>query len=101
MISYNSEAIQEICYRHAEAVRHLGDEAATSLKARQADIQAARNVFELLVGDLAVDGNTCTLRIPGLLAIEMEPNYPNHNEGGLYDWATVSRVKLMKINDVK
>jgi len=72
-----------------------------SLHGRHSDIQAAGNVFELPVGQVITDGPICTLVVPDELKIEMVPNYAAAGEGNLYDWSTVTRVKIMRINDVK
>lgn len=101
LISYNTQLLQEICFHTSTAAQYLGDEAAISLQARHSDIQAAYNVFELLVGQLSVDGNLCTLTLSNVLSIEMAPNYPTVDDGRLYDWSTVGRVKFMGINDVR
>lgn len=100
LISYNSELLQEICFRTPTAIEYLGEKAATSLQARHSDIQAANNVYELLVGQISVVGNLCTLETE-LLVIQMTPNYPALVDGSHYDWLTVARVKLMRINDVR
>ncbi|MAZ15254.1 MAG: hypothetical protein CL535_02780 [Ahrensia sp.] len=101
LIAYNTELLRDICFRDSIAKEHLGEKAAISLQARHSDIQAASNVFELLVGQVSVDGNLCTLTVPGFLSIVMAPNYPVSNDGSVYDWSTVGRVKLMGINNVK
>lgn len=101
MISYNSELLQEICFRTSTAVEYLGDEAAASLQARHADIQAASSVYELLVGRVCIDGHLCILELPNLLSIQMMPNYPPLVGGSQYDWSTVARIKLMGVNDVR
>lgn len=101
MISYNTQLLQEICFRTSTAIECLGEEAAISLQARHSDIQAASNVFELPVGQVYVDGNLCTLTVPNVLSIVMTPNYAVAADGTLYDWSTVGRVKFMGINDVK
>ena len=101
LISYNSELLRDICFYTSAAIEHLGQEAAISLQARHSDIQAAGSVLELLVGQVSVDGNLCTLTVPNVLSITMAPNYGIAHDGSLYDWSTVGRVKLMGINDVK
>lgn len=101
LISYNSQLLQEICYQSASATRLLGERAAVSLQARHSDIQAASNIFDLPVGRVSIDGNLCTLIVPNLLSIVMAPNYAAVDDGSLFDWSTVGRVKLMGINDVK
>lgn len=101
MISYNTELLRDICFHTSIAIRYFGKEAAVSLQARHSDIQAARNVFELPVGQVSVDENLSTLTVPDFLSIVMAPNYAATDDGSLYDWSTVGRIKLMGINDVK
>lgn len=101
LISYNTELIRDICFHTSTAIEYLGEAAAISLQARHSDIQAASNIFELLVGQVSVNGNLCTLTVPDFLSILMAPNYGVADDGSLYDWSTVGRVKLMGINDVK
>tara|TARA_R110002072_G_scaffold273000_2_gene433274 strand:+ start:1736 stop:2044 length:309 start_codon:yes stop_codon:yes gene_type:complete len=101
LISYDTELLQEICYRTLTAVEYLGEESAASLQTRHSEIQAARNVFELLVGKVTIEENTCTLEVPNLVSIQMVPNYGPLGDGELYDWATVARIKIVGINDVK
>ena len=62
---------------------------------------AAGNVFELPIGEIAIDQNTCTLTVPKVLSILMSPNYAAASAGRVFDWSTVARIKLMGINDVR
>lgn len=101
LISYNSELLQEVCFCTPTAIKYLGEEAAASLQARHSDIQAASSVNELLVGQVLIDANRCTLQMRNLLLIQMVPNYPALEDGKQYDWSTVARVKLIGINDVR
>lgn len=101
LISYNTKILQNICFQTSAAVKYLGQEAAVCLQARHSDIQAASNVFELPVGQVSIDRNLCTLTVREILSIVMAPNYPIADDGSLYDWATVGRVKLMGVNDAK
>lgn len=101
LISYNSEILRDVCFHTPTAIKYLGKDVAIFLRARHSDIQAARNVFELLVGRVLIEGNLCTLVVPDILSIVMTPNYFAANDGSFYDWSTVGRVKLMGINDVK
>ena len=71
------------------------------MQARHADLEAADNVFELPVGQVSVNDNLCTLTLQDVLSIEMSPNYAIACEGSMFDWSTVGRVKLMRINDVR
>ena len=99
LISYQSQLLQEICFHSTLAVQQLGVEAEVCLQARHSVIQAARNVFELLVGGVTIEGNLCTLSVPDVLSIVIAPNYGD--SGYLYDWSTVERIKVMGINDVR
>lgn len=101
LISYNSQLLQEICFRSSAAVKFLGEQAAISLRARHADLQAADNVFELPVGQVSVNDNLCTVTVKDVLSIVMTPNYAAATDGRAFDWSTVGRVKLMGINDVR
>jgi len=101
LISYNSQALQEICFYPAIAIKILGKEAAGSLQARHADMQAATCIFELPVGEIAVNQNVCTLTVSNVLSILISPNYAVANEGTVLDWSTVGRVKLMRVNNVE
>lgn len=101
LISYNTELLQDVCFRDSSAVEYLGKEAAALLQARHSDIMAASNVFEIPVGQVSVDGNLCTLNVSNILSIELAPNYPPQKEDSLYDWNTVERVKVIGINNVK
>lgn len=101
LISYNTKLLQQICFSTSIAIQHLGEEAAISLQARHSDIQAASNVFELPMGQVSIDGNLCTLTVPHVLSIVISPNFAAVVDGSSYDWATVGRVKLMGINDVR
>ena len=101
LISYNTQLLQEICSRSKTAIKYLGEKAAISLQARHSDIQAANNVFELPFGKVKIEGNHCTLLVPDILAIKLAPNYTVPENGALYDWSTVGRVKVMAVNDVE
>ncbi|MGO1121259.1 hypothetical protein ACTL6U_21395 [Rhodovibrionaceae bacterium A322] len=100
LISYNTEILREICFCTSAAIEYLGEEAAVCLQARHSDIQAASSISELLIGQVSFDANQLILEMPNLLVIKMVPNYPALESGSQYDWSTVSRVKLMGINDV-
>ena len=101
LISYNSQTLQEICFQDSTAVEYLGEEVAISLQARHSDLQAADNVFELPVGKVDVDGSNCVLSFGDHLSVKMVSNYGPPQNGEIYDWKTVQRVKIMGINDVQ
>ena len=101
LISYNSQLLQDICFQTPIAVRCFGEEITHDLQARHADILAARNVYDLPIGQVVVNGNECKITFPKSLSIEMIPNYGSAIDTGQFDWATVGRVKVMRINDVE
>ena len=100
LIAYNSEALQEICHQSSVAVKSLGETAANSLHARLSDIQAAFNVFELPVGSITVYENTCHYVFNDLIRILMVPNYGTIDPDEVFDWESVHRIKIMRINNV-
>jgi len=101
LISYNTALLREICFQTSTAIDYLGEMAATCLQARHSDIQAATNIFELPFGKVSLEGNVCYLIVPDILSITIIPNYGIPDDGSLYDWSTVERVKLIRINDVE
>ena len=101
LISYNTELIQNICFKNSVAIEYLGNEAAKSLQARHADIEAAGNIYELLVGRVTTDEDRCALVVSDILTIKMIQNYTASSDGTIYDWSTVSRVKIVGINHVE
>lgn len=100
-ISYNSRLLQEICFQTSVAVKYFGEELTHGLQARHADILAANHVYDIPIGQVIVKGNECKLEFPQGLSFQMTPNYGAGIESGQYDWATVGRVKIMRINDVE
>lgn len=101
LISYNSQLLQEICFQTPIALEHFEEEITHDLQARHADILAARNVYELPIGQVIVNGNDCKINFSKILSIDITPNYGAEIEIGQFDWATVRRVKIMRINDVE
>lgn len=101
LISYNSALIQDICYNSSTAAEYIGEEAAKLLQARHSDIQAAMNIYDLPIGYITFDKNVCTLKVSEILSLAIVPNYRLANEIDLFDWSTVERIKIMRINNVK
>lgn len=101
LISYNSQLLQDICFQTPTAVRSFGEKITYDLQARHADILAARNVYDLPIGQVVVNGNKCKIIFSQSLWIEMIPNYGLATRAGQFDWATVGRVKVIRINNVE
>lgn len=101
LISYNSQLLQDICFQTPTAVRYFGEEITRDLQARHADILAARNVYELPIGQVVVNENECSISFSNSLSIDMIPNYGSAIRTGQFDWATVGRIKFMRINNVE
>jgi len=101
LISYNSQLLQEICYQTSVAVKYFGEGITHDLQARHSDILAAKNVYGLPLGKVIVNENECTLKFSETLSLQLSPNYGIAAESGHFDWATVRRVKIMRINDVE
>ena len=99
VISYNTKSLQQLCFDSEFAIVEIGKEAAISLRARHEEIRAARNVHDIPYGRISTEGNLCCLEVPNILTIEMMPNYPE-KIGISFDWTSVHRIKLMRINNV-
>lgn len=99
LISYHTENLLNICFHNATAVGLLGEEIAKILQSRHADLLAVRTIYDLPLGRTTINGNVCEIRFGTTLTMEVVPNYPppDHNEE--YDWNTIERIKIMKIND--
>lgn len=101
-LAFSTKALRAVCESEERAVRELGVDLASVLKRRLADVRAAGNATDLVVGnprpaphskevlmlDLA-DGRTVSLAanhaaIPRLCS-------------GDIDWSNVSRVRLLSI----
>ncbi len=100
LIAFNSKVLQEVCHQSTLAVKTFGAPSAASLQARLSDIQAALDVFDLPVGNVNVHGNTCHYVYKDLVRIIMVPNYGVIDPDEVFDWESVHRIKIMRINDV-
>lgn len=76
-------------------------EVVDQLKARLADVRAAKSVFDLLVGGLqfAQGGKTVSVSLTGDHRLLCQVNHvaPPRDERGEVDWTQVSRIKVMAI----
>ena len=102
-IAFETERLRRICEDPHEAEMQIGESAATQLRHRLADIQAASDIYELPAGkpDAIRDGDAEMLLIDlsdGRRAI-FSPNHaenPTTNDGDI-DWRRVRRLRLTEI----
>lgn len=102
-LAFANETIRQTCESNRSARRRLGEEVATCLQARLADLRALDSPIDLLVMQLArLDASSDTrLVIPlgnGYVLVASvhhrpEPRLPS----GKLDWKQVSRIKILSI----
>lgn len=103
VISFDTEALKNVCIDGALADQSLGAAAAEALRTRLDDIRAADNVFDLLAGQptaSAHDGVECyTVNLAEGVRLVFVPghNQPRVNPQGGVDWARVRRVRVVAV----
>lgn len=101
-LAFSTKSLREVCENPAEAERAYGLRAAGSLRARLADLEAARNIGELLVGNprpCSTIANAFQIDLVEDLVLFFESNHPSRNSpmNNHTDWDRVTRIKLTKI----
>lgn len=105
-VAFATKQLRQVCESQVRAERQLGVGVATALQRRLADIVAAGNARDLVAGQPRV--------VPGSpheeLVLQLADNFEvilkaNHNsvavlENGAVDWAQVTRVQVMSIEEV-
>lgn len=104
IVAFESKQLRTICEDPDVAVTRLGQEIAHRLRGRVADIRAATNVSDLLVGNPRLQGSSLELLVVDLgdeARMVWKANHvsPRTLPDGNTDWSQVSRVKLLKIEE--
>jgi len=90
-----------LCENKEFAESHLGEEIADILFARLADIEAADNVFDLVVGypeEIEINEVRCySINISNHKKIILSNNDVKKNKNNNFDWTDIKRVKILKI----
>lgn len=106
-ISFNDKKVRSWCEDADLAKTEFGSSVSKNLMNRLADIDAAESIEDLLVGNLtSTDENGisyCHLEIGEGFRLTFCSNHVgnNHkNPNGTTDWKRVSRIKILKIDNV-
>ena len=104
-IRFKDKKIQELCQKQAVAIRKLGDPCARKLRARLQDLESARTVKELPIGNphpLKGDrSGECAINLAGgwrlgfTAANDPRPALP----GGATDWTKVTIIRIEEVVD--
>ena len=103
-ISFHSKHLRNICEDQDLAVSKFGESISKSLIDRLADLHAAYNIYDLLVGNPTIRINTdgteiCELQLQGSSLIHFVPNHLIQpiNADASQDWKKITRIRIIKI----
>jgi hypothetical protein len=100
-LAFESKSVRDICEKQRQAAQLFGEEVATALRHRLADLSAAQTISDIQTGRPRLDTDGAELLIdlaPGYVLV-CKPNHivrPREN-AGVPDWTKVSRVKIVDI----
>lgn len=105
LISFNNKKIRAICEEEEIAFEEFSEQVVVKLQDRLADIAAANNVLDIIIGnpiEIKIDNISC-------YKVDLTSNYiltftaNNTNipklENGNVDWSKVNRVKILEIKE--
>ncbi len=101
VLSFDSREIRDVCEQRDVAIDQLGEGDAKILFQRLADLDAALNMGDILVGLESQPADSYTKEIfmtvgeRKLLVLTVN----HHNVATPIDWETVSRIKILRIED--
>ena len=104
-LAFETKTLRDLCEKEEKARRELGPEVAEKLKHRLADLRAAESVQDLVIGR----PRETQCANPGCFVIDLADGCSlafcaNHRKvplltSGGVDWAKVSRVKILRIEN--
>jgi proteic killer suppression protein len=104
-LSFANATLQTLCEQEKRARRDLGFDAASKLKRRLADLEAAPNVAELVAGrphPLTGDrSGQYAVDLAGALRLVFVADHdevPRHDDGGI-NWPKVTNIKIVFVGD--
>lgn len=103
-MAFNSKELRVLCEDEDTAMARLGALVSPKLHARLADMDAARNVFELVAGNPSVvenDAEKYRIDIVEGWQIIFCSNHVNApvNAENLINWSQVNRVKILELKN--
>ena len=103
IISFQNKTLREVCEQKQQAIEVFGESVAHKLHNRLADIMAAENVSDLIVGspeEIFINDKPCYLikasKKTGIIFESSHPKTPMLPKGTI-DWSQVSRIKITEI----
>lgn len=102
IIAFDTKKLRETCEDNAVAVKVLGPAAAEALQQRLADLRAAGNISDVIVGNPRVsgaDGATLTINLTESVHTIWSANHVSQprDQSGQIDWSRTRRVRLLEI----
>lgn len=104
-VAFDTKALRTLCERLDVAEDVLGSAVAERMKARLMDLQAARTIKDVVVGNPQVLGwiagsDLCIDLLNGYRMV-IRANHPHNplTDSGEIDWTRVRRVKLLRIEN--
>lgn len=102
IVAFQTEKLRAICEEPAAAAKGLGPATASDLRGRLADVRAATDTDDLLVGNPRFAGERGEYLIIDLgdrATMTWTPNHvtPRTTPTGDTDWTRVTRVRLLEI----
>jgi hypothetical protein len=100
-LSFEDESLRDACVSSAHARQQFGDDIATSLQSRLADLDAAANLAELAMVGFQVEGREIfSLRLIQGAKLHFSSTHtpmPKKSDGEI-DLSKVWRVKILRID---
>jgi hypothetical protein len=103
-LAFLEKALRDLCTSRTKAERRFGPAVATKLLARLADLRAATNIRELPVSSpypAAQEGQLALDIDEGVRLIFCANGAVPKTSTGQVDWAEVTRIKILTIEDVR
>lgn len=98
-LAFSSKAIRYVCESDVRARKLFGDQAAASLQARLADLNAVDNLEELSWIRVRFGPGTAAIEFHPTLDLVLEPGGTKtpRAEDGSINWRAVDRVRIIKV----
>jgi hypothetical protein len=101
-VAFHSKALRAICESEAEAAGLFGEDVASMLRHRLADLCAAKSPYDLPIGRpraVESDPPTMVIDLCNGYSVSFCANHPKNpkTEGDLVDWQKVRRIKILKV----
>lgn len=99
IVSFENKEIRQLCENEVSSKRQLGEEFASILQARLSDLEAAVNIYDLIVGnpqEVFYNDERCyTISVSENLKILLSNNDLRNKVD--FDWKDIKRVKILKL----